>query len=132
LHEPFNLQQHGGATLARRHLVVSLEQRTMSLLRAAAVATLTLAAALATASSYAGDGAAKIPEACRSDAASLCPGMEPGDGKFGKCMKSQRDKVSEGCKAAAKSAREHHGGKHAGGKGESGAAATPAPAPQGQ
>jgi hypothetical protein len=94
----------------------------MHSIRATALAALTLAAALASVSSFAGDGAAKIPEACQNDAASLCPGMAPGDGKFGKCMKEHRDKVSEACKAAAKSAREHRAGKH-GGKGASGAAA---------
>ena len=89
--------------------------------RATALAALSLAAALASSSSFAGDGASRIPEACQNDAATLCPGMAPGDGKFGKCMKEHRDKVSEGCKAAARSAREHKGGKH-GGKGASGAA----------
>src|SRR5215831_9276231 len=90
-------------------------------IRTAALSALTLAAALAASASYAGDGSRKIPEACQSDAATLCPGMAPGDGKFGKCMKEHRDKVSEGCKAAAKGAREHKGGKH-GGKAASGAA----------
>jgi hypothetical protein len=82
----------------------------MSAHRTAALA-LALAGALSAGAASAADH--PIPEACKADAASLCPGMAPGDGKFGKCMKEHRDKVSEGCRTAAKQARaghEAHGG----------------------
>ena len=87
--------------------------------RIAAVA-VALAGALCAVPVLAGDGSRKIPEACQADASSLCPGMAPGDGKFGKCMKEHRDKVSEGCRAAVKQARAGHEAKHGGGKGASG------------
>jgi hypothetical protein len=97
----------------------------MRSIRTAALAVLTLSAALSAASSFAGGHA--IPEACQGDAASLCAGMAPGDGKFGKCMKANRDKVSEGCKSAVKAAREQRGARHAG-KAASGAAPGAGPA----
>jgi hypothetical protein len=89
-----------------------------------AALTAALACALSAAPVLAGDGSHKIPEACQADAASLCPGMAPGDGKFGKCMKEHRDKVSEGCRTAVKQARAGHEGKHGAGKGASGSTAS--------
>jgi len=59
--------------------------------------------------------AREIPAACRSDAAALCPGLTPGDHKFGKCMKAHEGQVSSGCKEAARELRkEHGGGQHKG------------------
>ncbi len=58
----------------------------------------------------------EIPAACQSDAAALCPGMAPGDHKFGKCMKEHGSQVSAGCKEAARERRkEHEGREHRGG-----------------
>lgn len=57
----------------------------------------------------------EIPAACRNDAASLCPGMTPGDHKFGKCMKAHETQVSSSCKEAARELRrEKGGGQHKG------------------
>ena len=53
--------------------------------------------------------AREIPAACQSDAASFCPGMAPGDHKFGKCMKEHEGQVSSGCKEAARELRKEHG-----------------------
>src|SRR3954462_15293214 len=55
-----------------------------------------------------------IPAACRSDAAALCPGLVPGDHKFGKCMKSHEAQVSPGCKEVAREIRKEHGAGHKG------------------
>jgi len=73
---------------------------------------LALAGALGAGSALAG-GDHALPEACRSDASTLCPGMAPGDGKLHKCMKEHRDKVSEGCRKAVKQDRAAHGAAHA-------------------
>jgi hypothetical protein len=35
---------------------------------------------------------------CKADAAKACPGLKPGDGKFGKCMKEHKDEISDACK----------------------------------
>ncbi len=34
---------------------------------------------------------------CKADAARLCPGVEPGQGRLVKCMKEHKDEVSIGC-----------------------------------
>lgn len=43
---------------------------------------------------------AGIQKACAADFASLCPGMHPGDGKLGPCIRQHQDKVSSGCRDA--------------------------------
>ena len=86
-----------------------------------AVLALALAGALSAASAFAGDAGRQLPEACKSDASSLCPGMAPGDGKLHKCMKEHRDKVSAGCRTAIKQARAGHEGKQGAGHAASGA-----------
>lgn len=48
----------------------------------------------------------KIPEACQADAAKLCPGMTPGDHKFGPCMHQHMTEVSGACKAVTEAYRE--------------------------
>ena len=68
--------------------------------------------------------AREIPAACQRDAAALCPGMAPGDHKFGKCMKEHEGQVSSGCKEAAREIRREHGGGHHSGTGSTG---TPQP-----
>jgi hypothetical protein len=39
-------------------------------------------------------------QACMQDARSLCAGSEPGGGKIMMCLRSHKDQVSDGCKAA--------------------------------
>ena len=69
--------------------------------------------------------AREIPAACQRDAAALCPGMAPGDHKFGKCMKEHEGQVSSGCKEAARELRKERGAGHQhGGMGSTG---TPQP-----
>lgn len=46
-----------------------------------------------------------VMQACRADFQSLCAGMVPGDGKFGPCVRANRDKVSPSCQAALQSIR---------------------------
>ena len=54
---------------------------------------------------------AEAREACKADGERFCPGMQPGDGKFGPCMKehldaaSAKDRVSPKCRALIKRAQ---------------------------
>jgi len=41
---------------------------------------------------------AKHEGPCKADAEKLCPGLHPGDGKYGECMKQHLDQVSDACK----------------------------------
>jgi len=44
-------------------------------------------------------------EACKADVQTLCPGVQPGDGRIKQCMMKNRSKLSDGCKAALKEQR---------------------------
>ena len=46
-----------------------------------------------------------VAEACKKDVETLCPGVQPGEGRIAACMKDQRRKLSDGCKAALKAQR---------------------------
>lgn len=46
----------------------------------------------------------EVVQACRSDAARLCPGMKPGDDELGRCMREHKEAVSPGCKGALRAA----------------------------
>lgn len=39
-------------------------------------------------------------QACQADFVALCPGMTPGDGKLGPCIRANRAKLSAICQAA--------------------------------
>lgn len=39
-------------------------------------------------------------QACQADFVALCPGMTPGDGKLGPCIRANRAKLSATCQAA--------------------------------
>ncbi len=75
---------------------------------------LAFAAVLALSSTYAlaADPAAgpRPREACKADVATLCPGVQPGDGRVGACMKEHAAQLSDGCKAAMAQA---HGNRKA-------------------
>ena len=64
-------------------------------------------AALSVSSAYAADAPAAGPatEACKQDVQTLCAGVQPGDGHIKQCMKKNRSKLSDGCKAALKEQR---------------------------
>ena len=47
------------------------------------------------------------------DIRALCAGSEPGGGKVMMCLKSHKDQVSDGCKAATAALRECGGGPKA-------------------
>ncbi len=49
--------------------------------------------------------AGPVAEACKKDMETLCPGVQPGDGRVAACMKEHRRKLSDGCKAALKAQR---------------------------
>jgi hypothetical protein len=46
-------------------------------------------------------------KACESDVKTLCPDVQPGQGRIAQCLRKHRDKVSEGCKAQMKEMRAH-------------------------
>jgi len=68
----------------------------------AATALLPLARA-ADAPAAAASGA--LVEACKQDVQTLCPGVQPGEGRIAACLKGKRSKLSDGCKAAIKAQR---------------------------
>jgi hypothetical protein len=68
----------------------------------------TIIAALAVAASPALK-AQDIPspgKACKADREKLCPGLKPGDGKFGPCMKEHAAELSPECTAAAEAGKQ--------------------------
>jgi hypothetical protein len=69
---------------------------------AAFSAALALCAAHAIAQPARNSEAAK---ACESDVKTLCPGVQPGQGRIAQCLRKNRDKVSEGCKGQMKEMR---------------------------
>ena len=44
-------------------------------------------------------------EACKADVATLCPGVQSGEGRIAACMKEHAAQLSSGCKAAMAQAR---------------------------
>jgi hypothetical protein len=47
-----------------------------------------------------------VREACKADVATHCAGLEPGGGRIRECLKANREKLSDGCKAAIAAARQ--------------------------
>lgn len=47
-----------------------------------------------------------LRQACMQDIRTLCAGSEPGGGKILMCLRSHRDQVSDGCKAATQHLRD--------------------------
>jgi Cysteine rich repeat len=45
-------------------------------------------------------------KACKADREKLCPGMKPGDGQLGACLKQHEAEFSPECQAARKEAQE--------------------------
>ena len=45
-------------------------------------------------------GGGAVREACKADITELCQGIEPGGGRIKACLKTNKDKLSEGCKSA--------------------------------
>jgi hypothetical protein len=61
-----------------------------------------------------GGGRGAMRRACADDIAKLCPGVQPGGGRIGQCMREHRDALSDTCKSAmmnARAERREHGGK---------------------
>jgi hypothetical protein len=49
---------------------------------------------------------AAVREACRADAETFCRGIQPGGGRIKACLRSNRDRLSQGCRSAIASAIE--------------------------
>jgi orotidine-5'-phosphate decarboxylase len=47
-----------------------------------------------------------VREACKQDVEQLCPGVQPGGGGIMQCLRDHADKVSDGCKQAARAAKQ--------------------------
>ncbi len=45
-------------------------------------------------------GPVHVREACRADIATLCQGIQPGEGRIRACLRANRDRLSESCKSA--------------------------------
>lgn len=58
------------------------------------------AAGVSTSLAHPGGGGGLVREACKADAGTLCQGIRPGHGRIRACLKSNRDRVSQGCKSA--------------------------------
>lgn len=41
-----------------------------------------------------------VREACKNDVATLCAGIQPGEGRIKACLRENKDKLSEGCRSA--------------------------------
>ena len=72
-----------------------------------AFSALSVLALMSATTAFAADAAAAGPavEACKQDVQTLCPGVQPGEGRIKQCMAKNRAKLSEGCKAALKEQR---------------------------
>ena len=77
--------------------------------RSPLIRTLALAGLLAASASFAAEAdkkpGAELVAACGQDIKTLCPGIEPGDGRIAACLKENRRKLSSGCKDAIKEQR---------------------------
>jgi len=51
-------------------------------------------------------GAARPEEVCAADAARLCAGIPPGEGRIFYCLKANLDRLSDGCQAVVRWAEE--------------------------
>lgn len=60
---------------------------------------------------FAADGVGKtggaVAEACRQDMQTLCPDIQPGDGRIKACIRKNHAKFSDGCKDALKAKRKN-------------------------
>ena len=61
-----------------------------------------------------------VAAACRGDAERLCPGVQPGGGRIGQCMRAHVAEMSAECRQAVMAARQSRAG----------APVAPPPAPQ--
>jgi len=52
------------------------------------------------------DGA--VAEACKGDVEKLCPGVQPGEGRIGACLKEHKKDVSRECKSEIMKQRKAH------------------------
>lgn len=41
-----------------------------------------------------------VREACKGDIATLCAGVQPGEGRIRACLRANKEKLSDGCRSA--------------------------------
>ena len=49
-----------------------------------------------------------MPESCQADVGKYCPGLTPGDGKLGPCLREHHEQFSPECKQALRAMRQAH------------------------
>jgi Cysteine rich repeat len=85
------------------------------MIRSTFFAALTVAALASAASAQPSSVNARLAAACGKDVQTLCPGVLPGGGRIGQCLKAHASQVSPGCKSAIAAAMAaQHGAKPAG------------------
>lgn len=71
--------------------------------------TATLLGLFALSSALAAEGTGKadgpVAQACRQELQTLCPDVEPGDGRLKACVRKNHSKLSDACKDALKAQR---------------------------
>jgi hypothetical protein len=74
-------------------------------------AALALTMSLAMPAAFAAEPApnADVAAACQDDVKTLCPGVAPGEGRIGACLKEKRKDVSKACKSALAKAKRSSG-----------------------
>ena len=77
------------------------------------IASILLAAAFAL-PAFANEGAQAVAQACKADVEKLCPGVQPGEGRIGACLKEHKADVSKPCKREIMKQRKEHQGAKAG------------------
>ncbi len=68
------------------------------------IATLVFAGSALAAEPAASAAQGRMAKACKNDITQYCAGVQAGEGRIAACLKENRAKLSDGCKAAAKGA----------------------------
>jgi len=96
---------------ARHRPTPTLEQGPCTMTRLRSLGALALVTVLHWSASFAAAPPDQAPggavaAACAEDVKTLCPGVQPGEGRIMACLRPQRARLSEGCRAAPKAQRE--------------------------
>ena len=75
-------------------------------MRVTAVLLIAAMIAMPSAAHDVGGPLAAVREACKADMETFCRGIQPGGGRIKACLRSNRDRLSQGCRSAIASAIE--------------------------